>query len=122
MEEGSVPTHLDLTIAHDHLVLDAHVLAVEIGSEIIPLVWNYERFGNEIEELPRVSVLHVPHIQCQPVFPCQFRARWKVINLLVLTKPLVEVILALSMGPKDVPIVSVCLQQSIDLEDEANQF
>ena len=45
-----------------------------------------------------------------------------MIDLLERAEAFIEVALALCVGPQYVPIVSICLHQTIDFKNEADQF
>jgi len=113
---------LHLPIAHEHLILYRFFLFVEALAELLPLFGQHEGLRQKVEVLLREALLHLNHINRQSVLPRQFRARWEVVNLLVLIKSLVKVVFALGVGPKHVPVVTVGRDQAVDLEDEAHQL
>jgi hypothetical protein len=87
--------------------------------EHVPLLRQDEGLGQEVEVLWRVSVLHATYVQCKAVFASEFYCHWKVINFLIRIQSLIEVALSLSMGPKNVPIMSVRGNKPVKLKQES---
>ena len=86
------------------------------------MLWQNKSFGDKVEVLSRETFLHLANILCKPVLPSQLNTGWKVIYLLVLVQPLVEVTLTLGVRPEHVPIVAIRRNKAIDFEKEADQF
>ena len=120
--EGPMTTRLDLTVAHEDLIAHFGVLLIEVVHELAPLLWQHEGLWDKIEVLLRVLVLHAPHIQAEPVLAGELRACREVVDFLMQIQSLVEVALALGVGPEDVPVMSICLHKAIDLEHESHKL
>lgn len=91
-------------------------------AEEVPLVWQAESFGDKVEVLPRKPLLHFANIDREPILSGELATRGEVVNLLVLIQSLVEIVLSLGVRPEHVPVVAVCRDQVVDLEEEADQF
>ena len=115
-------TGLDLAVAHQDLVTNFRVLVIEVVDELTPLLWQHEGRRNEIEILLGILVLHTPHVQAESVLAGELRARREVVDFLMYIQSLIEVALALSVGPENVPVVAIGLDKAINLENEPDKL
>ena len=67
-------------------------------------------------------LLHSLDVDSHAVLPRELDRDGEVIDLLVGVKSLVEVVLALGVGPQHVPVVPVSLHEPVQLEQEADQL
>jgi len=111
-----------LAVWHHNLLADLDVDLFEMLAKTLEIIRHYERIGNKIEVLFLVLLLHALDVYCHKVFASELNAYGEVINLLVLAQSFIEVWFACSVGPQHVPVVSVCLNQAIEMENETNKF
>lgn len=88
---------------------DLNVYLLEMRTKAWKIVGHNESIWQKVEVLFWVPVLHALDIDCHQVFSSELDADGEVINPLVLTESFVKVRFACSVGPQDVPVMSVCL-------------
>lgn len=104
------------------MVLYRFLALIEALAELLPLLWQNECFRQEVEVLLREPLLHLDSIDCEAVLSGKLRARREVINLLVLIESFVEVVLALCVSPKHIPVMAVCRDQTVYFKNEAHKL
>ena len=66
--------------------------------------------------------MHTPHVQAESVLAGELGARREVVDFLMYIESLIEVALALSVGPENVPVVAIGLDKAINLEYEPDKL
>ena len=83
--------------------------------ELVVFVRQHKRFRDEVKVGLWVFDLHLLDINGEPIFPCNFEAEWKVVDLLGWSEPFIEIIFSLRVGPQHVPVVPICADKAIKL-------
>ena len=90
--------------------------------ELAVLVGEHVRVRHEVEASFPMLLLHPDYVLAQLVLPCDLIARREVVDLLVLVEAFVEVLLAVRVAPKDVPLVGLSVVETVSFEDGPHQF
>ena len=61
-------------------------------------------------------------MQAESVLAGELRARREVVDFLMYIQSLIEVALALSVGPENVPVVAIGLDKAINLENKPDKL
>ena len=111
---------VSLVVSGAHLdvrtLLQLRFMQLEAFLELLSLIWEYICFGDEVEVHFRELLLHSSHVDRQSILSSQFYAIREMVDLLVQVQPLIKVALALCVSPKNVPVVTICLNQAIDFK------
>lgn len=83
------------------MLLELLVVLVEFSE----LIRKNVSVGNEVEMLLSIPFLHSYDVEAETIFPSDFMALWKMINLLVLVKAFIQIALATGRTPKDIPLM-----------------
>lgn len=59
---------------------------MEMRVKVCKLIWQDVGVRNDVELFLPKFLLHLDHIIAQPVFPCEFKRLWEVVDLLSLPK------------------------------------
>jgi hypothetical protein len=81
------------------------------------LVWDTKSLGQKINLSPGVVLDHLVHIDTKAVFASDFIALWKMVDLLVLIQPIIQVGFAAATAPDDVPLVRLRVLKLVCLEN-----
>jgi len=122
VESQGPVARLELSVAHDYLVLDCFLLRIETFAELRPLLWQDKRLRQEVKVLLRKFLLHFDYVDCEAILSCELHTRREVVDLLIMVKAFVEVAFTLGVGPEHVPVVTVGLDKAVDFEQEADKF
>lgn len=95
---------------------------MEVVVEISKLVWQVVGVRNDIESLLAKPLLHLHHVGAEPVFACQLKTVWKVIDLLEITQIVVDELLVALTAPQQVPIVTLSRHEAIALKRRPHEF
>ena len=93
-----------------------------MGVEVVKLIWQDIRFGDEIELLAAEALLHLHVVIAQSVFPRDFIALRKMINPLVLVQAFVQVALARAGRPEQVPLMRLSVLKIVVFEERTHKF
>ena len=78
--------------------------------------------GYEIEILLSILFLHADHIVTKSIFSRDFVTLREMIDLLIFIETFVEVALAWTGWPKDIPLVRLSMTETVCFEDGSQQF
>lgn len=92
--------------------------------EFKKLLWQNVGFRQKVEVwLPKL-LLHLAHIEAQPIFPCQLWCADEMIDLLVFVKILIDILLLMrwSTGPQQVPVILISMLKAMTLQDQTDEL
>ena len=104
------------------LVLSLTLQLVKMAVEIRKLIWQIVSIGNDVERLFPKPLLHLDDVGAEPVLPGQLKTVWEMVDLLILVQIVVDVGFVRLAAPQDVPVVRLCLLESIVLQYSSQQF
>ena len=78
--------------------------------------------GEEIDFSFLVFFPHLIDIDAEPIFPCDFVTLRKMVDLLILVEPIIQIGFAGAAAPNNVPLMRVGVREMIGLEDGPHQF
>lgn len=77
---------------------------------------------HKVEVLLAEPFLHSHDVIAESVFPCDFVALRKVVDLLILIESFVNVGFATTGTPKNVPLMRLCVSKAIRFKDRPDQL
>ena len=105
-----------------HVCLLLGSQAVEVGVKVSELVRQDVRVRYNIEQIFAEAFLHFNNVFAQSIFSSELIGAGKVVYLLVLVHGFVHEGLKTLRGPEHVPLVALCLAQTIRLHDSFDQL
>jgi len=76
----------------------------------------------EVKICLAVLFLHTSNVNREPILPSELETVGEMVDLLELVQSLVEVGLALGVGPEDVPVVAVSATEAVYLKEVADEL
>ncbi len=87
-----------------------------MGVEVTELVWQDVGVRDEVKVHLPEFVLHLYHVSTESILPGDLVTLWKVVDLLVLVQAVVQVTLARTGTPQDVPLVALRVGEPVGLQ------
>ena len=76
-----------------------------MSMEVLEFIWQDVSVRDEVKLVATEALLHLDIVEAQSVLPCNLMTLREVINLLELIKSFIQVALARTGRPKDVPFM-----------------
>ena len=91
-----------------------------VSVKVAKLIWKDISVRDEIKVLFTEFLLHSYHIKAQPVLASDLVTLREVVDLLVFVKPFVEVRLAARRTPEHIPLMRLCMTETIILKHRSH--
>jgi len=93
-----------------------------VGVEVPEFIRQDVCIWHEIEVLLSIFFLHLDHVETKSIFPGNFIALRKVVNLLVLIQSFIQIRLAVRSSPENIPLMRLSIIESIQLKHRPQQL
>lgn len=90
--------------------------------EFTKLIWEDVGVWYEVEVLLSISFLHPDHVEAKSIFPCDLVALWEMIDFLVFIQAFIQVALATTGTPEDIPLMALGWSKAVVFKDRTDQL